>query len=234
MTKTLKEIAVAKCPFEDPENDQPFGPEVCPFHQVEHVQNPISSAEENANVRPKISFGRYKSDRHSEDILRSIGGGTVLRAMCTRFYAHAFRDRTLSAFMFESDGAAAHGQRLADWIVEKMGGEGRPWADSGREGMRQVSHARAWHSKRRPEAERGRRFKLTDCRAWMRLMFLSARQTGLHRHERFWLWYVAVISHFITIYEVTAGKYAEEDSRWSANEENVEEYVKNDFFMADL
>lgn len=43
--------------------------------------------------------------------------------------------------MFEKDGAEMHGKRLADWIIEKMagdiqGGEGKPWTESGREGMR--------------------------------------------------------------------------------------------------
>lgn len=38
--------------------------------------------------------------------------------------------------MFMDDGAEAHGKRLADWIIEKMGGEGYPWTDSGRLGQR--------------------------------------------------------------------------------------------------
>jgi hypothetical protein len=38
--------------------------------------------------------------------------------------------------MFMDDGAEAHGKRLGDWIIEKMGGEGHPWTDSGRLGQR--------------------------------------------------------------------------------------------------
>ena len=36
--------------------------------------------------------------------------------------------------MFETDGAENHAKRLADWIIEKIGGEGKPWTESGREG----------------------------------------------------------------------------------------------------
>jgi hypothetical protein len=34
-------------------------------------------------------------------------------------------DFTLSKFLFKDDGAASHGQRLGDWIIEKIGGEGK-------------------------------------------------------------------------------------------------------------
>ena len=54
--------------------------------------------------------------------------------MCTRFYAHVFDDYQLDKFMFMDDGAEMHGKKLADWIIEKMGGEGTPWTDSGRLG----------------------------------------------------------------------------------------------------
>ena len=58
--------------------------------------------------------------------------------MTTRFYAHVFEDQELRKFIFEGDGAAAHGKRIGDWIVEKMGGEGDVWTDAGRGDMRQV------------------------------------------------------------------------------------------------
>ena len=58
--------------------------------------------------------------------------------MTTRFYAHVFEDKELCKFIFEGDGAAAHGKRIGDWIVEKMGGEGDVWTDAGRGDMRQA------------------------------------------------------------------------------------------------
>ena len=42
----------------------------------------------------------------------------------------------------------------------------------------------------RPKEERGRRFKLPDCRTWMRLMFWSARECKLDQHEAFFDWQV--------------------------------------------
>lgn len=76
------------------------------------------------------------------------------------FYAHAFQDHTLAPFFFEDDGAEAHGKRLADWLIEMMGGEGRPWTDSGRYGQRQRSHTRAFYSVKRAPKLRGESFQL--------------------------------------------------------------------------
>ncbi len=114
--------------------------------------------------------------------------GDVIRRLCTRFYEYAFEDSVLAPFMFHTDSAKDHGKRLGDWIVEKMGGEGDVWSDSGRHGMRQPSHAAAWHSWRRPPQDRGKRFSLKDCRIWMRLMFLSARELRLDQHVGFFDW----------------------------------------------
>ena len=80
--------------------------------------------------------------------------------MCTRFYAHTFEDKNLDKFMFMKDGAEQHGKRLGDWIIEKMGGEGTPWSDSGREGQRQPSHYKAWNNVKRPYSERGDSFNV--------------------------------------------------------------------------
>lgn len=59
------------------------------------------------------------------------------------------QDQLIHQFLFLDDGPEAHGKRLADWIIEKMGGEGTPWTDSGRYGMRQPTHFAAWNNKRR-------------------------------------------------------------------------------------
>ncbi len=152
----------------------------------------------------------------------------------SRFYARVFKDEVLSKFLFESDGAAAHGTRFANWLAEKMGGEGRPWTASGRDGMRQVSHSRAWHSERRPTHERGRRFKLPDCRVWMRLHFWAARECGLSEHPQFWAFYVDFIRHFVGIYESTAPPYAKESADWSANRANIDKYLADGCKMVEV
>ena len=74
------------------------------------------------------------------------------------------------------DGAEAHAKRLADWVIEKMGGEGKPWTESGRYGMRQPSHHQAWNSSKRHPSVRGRHFDLVDTRIWMRLHFWAGRE----------------------------------------------------------
>jgi len=154
--------------------------------------------------------------------------------MTTRFYAHVMEDQTISKFLFEDDCAASHGQRLGDWFIEHMGGEGTPWSDSGRYGLRQPMHNRAWMSKRRSEEDKGTRFKLDDCRIWMRLMFWSAREIGLHKHEGFMDRYVSFIQHMIGIYERSAPQYTRRDAKWSKNSRNIEEYKKNGYLMKDV
>lgn len=90
-----------------------------------------------------------KPNRLTEMLLRNIGGGDRIREICTRFYARAFTDFQLAPFFFNSDGATNHGKRLADWIIEHMGGEGTPWLDSGRWNSREPIHQEAWNSNKR-------------------------------------------------------------------------------------
>jgi len=119
-------------------------------------------------------------------------------------------------------------------VVQFMGGEGNPWDDSGREGMRQPTHADAWMSPRRIPSRRGRRFKLDDCRIWMRLMFWAGREVGLMSHPTFASWYVQFIAHFIRVYEVAAPPYAALDAAWSADPRNIETYMQNGRVMKDV
>mmetsp|Transcript_9385 Transcript_9385/g.18326 ORF Transcript_9385/g.18326 Transcript_9385/m.18326 type:complete len:141 (+) Transcript_9385:702-1124(+) len=115
-----------------------------------------------------------------------------------------------------------------------MGGEGDPWSDSGRLGLRQVSHSKAWYSEKREPRKRGRRFKVDDCRIWMRLMFWAARDEGLAHHKPFFTWYVDFIKHFIRVYERTAPPYAEESAQWSASQENIAKYIKDGRVMKEV
>jgi truncated hemoglobin YjbI len=59
----------------------------------------------------------------------------VIREMVTRFYSHMFKDALLHVFIFEVDGPEHHGKRFADFVIESLGGEGKPWSESGRYGM---------------------------------------------------------------------------------------------------
>lgn len=165
-------------------------------------------------------------------ILHNIGGSARLRSMATRFYNKAFKDNLLDTFI--EDHADPHGERLGNWIAEKMGGEGPVWSNTRPSNARGTAHRRAWHSHKRPAKQRGRRFKLADCRVWMRLMFWAARDEGLDNHPQFWEWYVDFISDFICIYEWSAGRYGHADADWSAEEANTAAYVKAGCVMKDV
>ena len=134
------EQQVKNCPFADVNRTRKeiidSGSE-CPFHKIVHEshENNNISAE---HVHLKLNFFNYQRTGASARLLKDIGGGDRIREMTTRFYAHTFEDRELHKFIFMGDGAAAHGKRIGDWIVEKMGGEGDVWTDSGRKDMRQV------------------------------------------------------------------------------------------------
>ncbi|KAF0697292.1 hypothetical protein As57867_011960, partial [Aphanomyces stellatus] len=181
-----------------------------------------------------VDHGTFTTTAKSANLLHDIGGGDKIREVCTRFYARAFLDDQLKPFFFEEDGATAHGQRLADWIVQKMGGEGTPWSDSGRWGMRQPSHAKAWYNEKRHPSVRGNHFNLVDSRTWMRIHFWAARECGLEAHAAFWDWYVRFLQHFIAVYEWRAVPFAAEDASWAANPDNVDAYIQNGHRMPDL
>ena len=124
---------------------------VCPFHR--HAGGPYA-------IKEVLDASKTWDTRESSQLLRDIGGGDRIREMCTRFYARAFEDSILKPFFFNDDGATQHAKRLGDWIIEKMGGEGTPWSDSGRSGLRQETHFKAWFSKKRDVKDRGTRFQL--------------------------------------------------------------------------
>eukprot|EP00494_Astrolonche_serrata_P023338 UN23596 len=132
------------------------------------------------------------------------------------------------------DNAVDHGKRLADWIIEKMGGEGTPWSDSGRYGQRQSTHFKAWNSPARDPKVRGEHFKLDDCRVWMRLHFWAFREVGLAKHDHFWKWYVSFIGHFIRVYETRAVRFAQESAAWSKNKANIKKYRDQKHQMLDV
>jgi len=198
----------------------------CPFHN-HSIPNTFKL---QTVFSPDVTF----DEEYSSQILKDIGGGDRIREFCTRFYAHAFLDLHIKPFFFMDDGATSHAKRLADWVIEKMGGEGKPWSDSGRYGIRQETHARAWYSQKREPKKRGQRFKLDDSRIWMRLHFWAARQCGLSEHKVFWEWYQNFIEEFIGVYESQAVYYVSQDASWSASEKNIKTYIDNGYKMSDV
>ena len=161
--------------------------------------------------------------------------------MAAVFYSRAFADPHLDRFIRNHDDP--HGDRLGNWIAEKMTGEGKPWSDERatrpREAVqvaggktvvvhdRSSAHLAAWHSPKREPHKVGQHFKLDDARVWMRLMFWTARSEGLFdRSPRFAEWYVRFIGHFVRIYESTAPAFARESARWSEDARNIEAYLE--------
>ena len=184
------------------------------------------------SVKLTVRGGSMQGNKGTKWLLQDIGGSARLRSMASRFYEKAFRDAVLDKFI-ESH-ADPHGQRLGDWIAEKMGGEGNIWTDNRPPNSRSNSHRKAWHSRKRERSKVGRRFKLDDCRVWMRLMFWAGRDEGLADHKAFWTWYVQFISHFIRVYEYTAPPYAKESAEWSADPANIAAYEEAGYTMTDV
>jgi truncated hemoglobin YjbI len=202
----------------------------CPFHE----HRPFAPPGIRGMIQLAKSGNTHQVSAGQAALLADIGGGDRIRELCTRFYARAFEDQILQQFFFEEDGATAHGQRLADWIIQKMGGEGEPWTESGRWGQRQPSHHKAWHNPKRHPSVRGDHFKLEDARSWIRIHFWAARELGLSDHEPFWNWYISFLEHFITVYERRAVAYVAIDAEWSENPQNIEKYIADGYIMQDI
>jgi hypothetical protein len=115
-----------------------------------------------------------------------------------------------------------------------MGGEGQVWTSSRPPDSRSRSHSKAWNSHKREVGKQGDRFKLNDTRAWMRLMFWSAREEGLGRNNAFFEWFVGFIGHFIAVYERQGPAYAARDAAWSEEQKNVEKYLADGRVFRDL
>lgn len=136
-----------------------------------------------------------------------------MRDMFNLFYEYFFVDRDLMQFI--TDNTEPHGDRFARWLAEKMTGE--PIWSVDRDGMRGPSHYKSWYCPYRESSRRGARFKVHDCRAWMRLNFLAAKEVGLAEHEGFMTWYVSFISQFIAIYERGAPPWTLEALSWASD-----------------
>ena len=200
----------------------------------------------------RISGNTYQASEGTAHLLREIGGGAAVRRMTNLFYLKCFQDPHLDQFIRSHDDP--HFRRLADWIVEKMGGEGDAWtrerADRARCPVahalstgaphvvhdRSSAHVAAWWSPKRPPRAAGRRFGVHDCRAWMRLMLWSAREAGLLSDARpaFRDWFTRFIAHFVRVYERDAPPFARESARWSADPARIAAYLAAGRTMPDV
>jgi hypothetical protein len=178
-------------------------------------------------------------------LLAQAGGPEAIRTFTDLFYEKSFNDGHLQQFI--RDFTDPHGERLADWICEKMGFE-TPWTSARARrkvcpfmshGMqfktptdRASAHRAAWHSPKRKQEDLGKHFQLHDCRVWMRLNFWALRQSGIWgRSPSFVAYYVKFIAHFVSIYEHSAPQFARESARWSASPANIERYRANGNMM---
>lgn len=209
---------------------------------VKSIKNEITSVEPFRYIPLTMNGNSFQGNQDTAILLREAGGGDAIRHMTDLFYQKAFSDPHLDQFI------ASHGDphhtRLGNWIVEKMGGEGNVWTKErstrsqeavilagGRKHVvhdRTSAHSAAWHCPKREAHLVGDHFQLHDSRVWMRLMFWSAREAGLFdKSPTFADWYVRFIGHFVRVYEREAPAFARESARWSLDEANIAEYIRN-------
>lgn len=197
-----------------------------------------------------MSGNSFAKSRESALLLRRIGGGGVVHRLIDLFYSKMFRDKHLDQFVRSHEDP--HATRLANWIIEKMGGEGDVWSRERVErakcpvtvnlpGLgahfvhdRTSAHSAAWVSPKRPKERLGDHFKLHDVRVWMRLMFWSAREIGVFDDPVFESWYVRFIGHFVRVYERMGPYFARDSARWSLKPDNIREYNENGNMMLDV
>lgn len=210
---------VAKCPFSGASHHSKDTPR-CPFARLHVVGN------------------THQVSDASENLLKFIGGTTRLNRSISRFYAYAFANPHLARFF--RDTSDPHAKRLATWIAEKMGDKHLPWTRERRSrdltpvvvaGGRRIvvrdrssAHVAAWHSPKREPHKVGQHFKVDDCRLWLRLNFLAAREEGLFKHKNFKDWYTRFLAHFVRVYERTAPQFVREAARWSEDKNRVARY----------
>lgn len=173
-----------------------------------------------------------------------------LKVMTSKFYEKAFLDVTLDKFIHSHNDP--HASRFAKWIHQKFSSStlwdedrdyrlnhSKPTVVAGGHRIlvhdRSSAHVAAWNSTKRPSNQVGRKFKLDECRVWMRLHFWALRESGLiEKSPSFADYYLRFIAHFITVYESTAPMFARDSFRWSANPANIQQYLDNGRRMKDI
>ncbi|KAJ3223550.1 hypothetical protein HK099_000971 [Clydaea vesicula] len=162
--------------------------------------------------------------KKSASIFQNLGEARLL-SLTKRFYDKFFKDEHLKKFV--KDPTEPHGERLALYIQEKMT-DNLVYTSSRPLNSRSIHHAKAWFCPKREFEKQGRRFKLDDCRIWMRLMFLSIKEEGLHtfHHGEFLDYMIYFIKRFIVVYERSAYNFVKESLEWSFQIESVLTYEK--------
>jgi len=179
------------------------------------------------------------------EVLAAAGGVDGIIRITTRFYEKFHADAHLRQFLGGlQQPLEVHARRLGSYIAEMMGASGAPWTTdtrtnttdrrqpiklaNGRTALaadRFSAHHCAWHSVDRPREKVGRRFKLDDCRVWMRLFFWAVRDSGFDERTDVFRYLQRFICHFIAIYETTARPFTLLESRWSADARNTDAYI---------
>lgn len=199
----------------------------------------IPSDESYAFVPLNIKKNAHKPSKGTRSIMNNISLQD-LQKMTDLFYEKAFRDRTLDKFIRSHHDP--HGARFAKWIHQKLSGS-TVWDEDRAERRRNnevvhdrtSAHVAAWNSPKRKASDSGRRFKLEDCRVWMRIHFWALRESGLmEASPAFVDYYVRLIGHFVRVYESTAPMFARDSFRWSASPENIRRYLRDNRQMKDV
>lgn len=191
--------------------------------------------------------GTHVPTTKSSALIDEIGGLSTLEEMTSSFYNKAFRDPTLDKFLRSHDDP--HAKRFAAWIHQKLTGSS-VWAEDRATRSedsvevangqricvhdRTSAHVAAWNSPKRPADEVGRRFKLDECRVWMRLHFWAMRECVGDTSPSFTDYYVRFIGHFISVYESSAPTFARDSYRWSADPSNIQDYLDRGRRMDDV
>eukprot|EP00798_Chlamydomonas_sp_ICE-L_P002612 gene2612-30935_t len=213
-----------------PSPPQPTAPAGCPHACASHPK-PATAPIPFRHVPLTMSDLTYRTTQATADLLKEIGGGDAIRQITDIFYDKAFEDGSLDKFIHSHNDP--HAERLGNWIVEEMGGEGPVWSEERVErnkcpvaltlsngsqlvvNDRGSAHTAAFWSPKRPEV-------------WMRLMFWSARETGIFdKSPSFESWYVRFIAHFARVYDSSAPAFARDSHRWSADPANIAAYRAN-------
>jgi hypothetical protein len=175
-------------------------------------------------------------------------GLSDLQRMTDLFYQKAFLDATLDPFIHSH--SEPHGLRFAKWIHQQLTGSCL-WDEDCR--LRDKSpfpissndlhvvfdlasaHIAARGSLKRPKEHRERAFQLDECRVWMRLHFWAMRESGVFvQSPSFADYYVRFIGHYIGVYETQSPLFTRESLRWSADPENIDNYIANGRRMIDV
>lgn len=206
----------------------------------------------NGTFVPLVLYqGGMGYNDQTKALFKSIGGMDAIIGMTTIFYQKFEADQHIKQFLGTlQTPLEIHARRIGMYFCEMMGMSGDPWSTdvnvrpkkaqplaNGRSivvDSRQAAHAAAWNSKTRKPQDGGKRFKLDDCRVWMRLMFWACRESGLAENPAFFSYYQRWIGHFIPVYEQTAAEFVRAEARWSASENRIARYFQDGCMMKDV